>query len=72
MFGIDKQRYPRFYRLVPITEQVIDGYVALVKELNWQRVAIISYDDDFNTHVCLHTEVAIGMYAGASYQRISK
>ena len=39
--------------MVPITEQVVDGYVALVKELNWKRVAIISYDDDFNTRVCL-------------------
>jgi len=38
--------------MVPITEQVADGYVALVKKLNWKRVAIISYDDDFNINVC--------------------
>ena len=60
MFGIDKQRYPRFYRTVPITKQIIDGYVALVKELNWKRVAIISYDDDFNTPVCfIYSYIAI-------------
>ena len=53
MFGIDKESYPRFYRMVPITEQLVDGYVALVKELNWNRVAIISYDDDFNINVCI-------------------
>lgn len=49
MFRIDKERYPRFYRLVTIVEQVVDGYIALVKE---QRVAVTSYDDDFNMEVC--------------------
>ena len=52
VFGIDKERYPRFYRLVPVTEQLVDGYVALIKDLNWNRVALISYDDDFNIDVC--------------------
>ena len=51
LFGIDKVRYPRFYRLVPITEQLADGYVALVRELNWNRVAVISYDDEFYLNV---------------------
>ena len=52
LFGIDKERYPRFYRLVPITEQLADGYVALVKKLNWNRVAVISYDDELSLNVC--------------------
>ena len=52
VFGTDKQRYSRFYRLVPITKQAVDGYIALVKELNWKRVAIVSHGDDFNIHVC--------------------
>ena len=28
-----------------------DGYVTLVKELNWKRVAVIAYDDAFNINV---------------------
>ena len=51
VFGINKERYPRFYRLVPIAEQAVDGYIALMKELDWKRVAVISYDDDFNMEV---------------------
>ena len=51
LFGEDKDHYPRFYRLVPITEQVVNAYVALVKKLNWKRVLIISYDDEFFTDV---------------------
>ena len=51
VFGVDKESYPRFYRMVPITEQVADGYLALVKKLNWNRVAVITYDDDFNVNV---------------------
>ena len=41
--------------MVPITGQVADGYVDLMKELNWNRVALISYDDDFNIGVCDNT-----------------
>ena len=59
MFGKDKESYPRFYRMVPITEQVVDGYVALIKELNWNRVAVISYDDDFNIDVCSLTRLFV-------------
>ena len=39
--------------MVPITEQLVDGYVALLKELNWNRVALLSYDDEFNIDVCV-------------------
>ena len=39
--------------MVPITEQLVDGYVALIKELNWNRVALLSYDDEFNIDVCV-------------------
>ena len=39
--------------MVPITEQLADGYVALIKELNWNRVAIISYDNENYFKVCL-------------------
>ena len=31
---------------MPITEQIADGYVALVKEMDWNRVAIISHDSE--------------------------
>ena len=53
MFGTDKERYPRFYRPVPITEQTTDGIVALINELKWKRVAVIGYDDAFNINVLL-------------------
>jgi len=39
--------------MVPITEQLADGYVALVKELNWNRVAVISYDSALYLNVSL-------------------
>ena len=57
-FGEDKDRYPRFYRLVPITEQIVSGYVALVKKLNWNRVLIISYDREFYSDVSTHIPLA--------------
>ena len=38
--------------MVPITEQLADGYVALVKELNWNRVAVVSYDEELYLRVC--------------------
>ena len=37
-------RYPRFYRLGPTVREIADGYVALVKTLGWNRVAMISHD----------------------------
>ena len=43
----NKTHFPRFYRLVPIAEDFADGFVALVKRLNWHRVAVLSYDEDF-------------------------
>ena len=54
MLAKDKKSYPRFYRMVPITEQLADGYVALARKLNWNRVAIISYDSDYYLNVCSH------------------
>ena len=51
LFGVDKESYPRFHQMVPITEQIADGYVALAKYLNWNRVAIISYDDEVDLNV---------------------
>jgi len=51
LFGKDKIRYPRFYRLVPITEQIADGYVALIKKLNWKRVTVITDEDELNLNV---------------------
>lgn len=52
----NKTRFPRFYRLVPIAEDFADGFVAVVKKLNWNRVAVLSYDDDFvvNVRKCLY------------------
>ena len=57
LFAEDKDHYPRFYRLVPITEQVVSVYVALVKKLNWKRVLIISYDTEFFINVSTHTSI---------------
>ena len=42
--------------MVPITEQLADGYVALAKRLNWNRVAVISYDNEFYLNVCWQYE----------------
>ena len=53
LFGENKDRYPRFYRLVPITEQIVSGCVALVKKLNWNRVLIISYGSEFYSDVSI-------------------
>ena len=53
LFGEDKDHYPRFYRLIPITEQIVNGYIALVKELKWRRILIISYDSEFFLNVCM-------------------
>lgn len=50
VFG-NTTRYPRFFRLVPITEEFASGFVAVVKELNWKRVAVISYVDEFTLKV---------------------
>ena len=47
LFGEDKENYPRFFRLVPVIKQVVDGLVALVKKLQWKRVAIISHQENF-------------------------
>ena len=51
MFGKDKTRFPRFYRMVPVTEQIADGYVALVKKLNWKRVTVITDGNELNLNV---------------------
>jgi len=50
-FAQERHRYPRFFRMVPLTEQIADEYVELIKRLGWTRVAVISYDDDFNINV---------------------
>ena len=52
LYGVDKENYPRFYRLVPTVKQLVDGYVALIDKLHWKRVAIISHLDEFYFNVC--------------------
>jgi len=37
---------------VPIAEDFADGFVAVVKRLKWNRVAVLSYDEDFVLNVC--------------------
>ena len=44
-------RYPRFFRLLPIAQDFADGFVAVIKELNWKRVAVIAYIDEFMLEV---------------------
>ena len=39
--------------MILVTEQLADSYIALVKELKWKRVAVISHDDPFNLNVQL-------------------
>jgi len=48
----NQQRYPRFYRLVPVITQYFDGTTAILKMFNWRRVAVIYYDDEFALNVC--------------------
>ena len=48
----NKERYPRFFRLVPDITQYFDGYSAILKKFNWRRVAVIYYDDEFTLNVC--------------------
>ena len=59
-------RYPRFFRFVPIAEEFAEGFVAVIKELKWKRVAVISYIDEFMlkvnttckcTHMCVCQEL---------------
>ena len=52
LFSNDRVNYLRFFRLAAMAEQISDAYVALVKELNWKRVAVISYADHFMPDVC--------------------
>ena len=44
-------RYPRFFRLLPIAQDFADGFVAVIKELNWKRVAVIAYINEFMLEV---------------------
>jgi len=37
--------------MVLLVEQVADAYIALIKQLQWKRVAVISHYDDFNINV---------------------
>ena len=52
MFG-DKENYPRFFRTIPEIKQFFDGYSEVLKKMNWNRVAVIYYDDDFTLNVCV-------------------
>jgi len=51
LFG-DKERYPRFYRIPPDITQYFVGYSEIIKRFNWERVAVIYYDDEFTLNVC--------------------
>ncbi|XP_065916335.1 gamma-aminobutyric acid type B receptor subunit 2-like [Dysidea avara] len=55
LFSNDRVNYLRFFRLAAMAQQISDAYVALVKELNWKRVAVISYADHFMPDLALHT-----------------
>ncbi|XP_065916307.1 gamma-aminobutyric acid type B receptor subunit 2-like isoform X2 [Dysidea avara] len=50
LFG-DKERYPRFYCLVPDITQYFVGYSKILGKFNWKKVAVIYYDDDFTLNV---------------------
>lgn len=38
--------------MIPTVEQLADGYLALIDELHWKRVAILSHNDEFYFNVC--------------------
>ena len=46
-FAVDKISYPRFFRLVPRSQQFADVIVAIVNKLKWRKVAMITYASDF-------------------------
>jgi len=60
VFG-DKQRYPRFYRLVPEAREFSDGYIAIVEHLHWRRVAVVYYSDDFTLDVSVYVVIVYGI-----------
>jgi len=37
--------------LLPIAEKFADGFAAVIQELNWKRVAVIAYIDEFMVKV---------------------
>jgi len=43
----NRTKYPRFFRMIPISKEFANGYAALIKEQGWQKVAVISTIDDF-------------------------
>ena len=47
LFGNDRVNYLRFFRLATVAQQISDAYIALVEELSWKRIAVISYADHF-------------------------
>ena len=53
LFVEDKNSYPRFFRLIPSLQQFADENVAIVNELNWNRVAIVSYASEFLLNVSI-------------------
>ena len=69
LFGKDKRRFPRFYRLVPITEQISRGHLALIRKLNWKRVMIVSYENEFYLDVCHISFVVPTIFGGKTSLR---
>ena len=45
-------RYTRFYRTVPEVTRFFVPYAEVLQWLNWKKVAVIYYDDDFTLNVC--------------------
>ena len=35
--------YPRFFQLLPTAEELADGFIAVIKELKWKRIAVIAH-----------------------------
>lgn len=51
LFGADKISYPRFFRLVPRSEQFADINIAIVHQFKWKRVAMVTYTTRFLLYV---------------------
>ena len=51
----DKDSYPFFLRTMASDRSVSLGIVALMKQFNWDRIGIITQQEDAFTGVCMHT-----------------
>lgn len=59
VFAADKISYPRYFRLVPSSGQFADIIVAIVNNLKWKRVAMITHATYFLLGVSIKSPLPI-------------